>query len=101
MYAHSVYGYWDGKWQRFFHKDINGNKYADDANAVPQRLKAAKAVSKNILARYIKGEQGKPSDFYCDKYNQGCFKLYYLKTYMERAGDSTTAQKLKIYSWGD
>ena len=101
VYAHSVYGYWDGKWQRFFHKDINGNKYADDANAVPQRLKAAKAVSKNILARYIKGEQGKPSDFYCDKYNQGCFKLYYLKTYMERAGDSTTAQKLKIYSWGD
>lgn len=102
VFAHSVYGYWDGKWQRFFHDDLKyGNKYADNPKKAPQRLKAAKAVSKNIIAHYIKGEQGKPGDFYCDKYDVGCFKLYYLKTYMEQAGDSATAKKIKIYSKGD
>lgn len=102
VFAHSVYGCWKGKWQRFFHDRIKyGNDFADKENVVKQRMKAAKAVSKNIIAHYIKGEQGKPSDFYCDKYDQGCFKLYYLKTYMEKAGDSATAKKIKIYSKGD
>ncbi len=102
VFAHSVYGFWDGKWQRFFHDAVKyGNKYADDSKKAPQRIKVAKAVSKKIIARYIKGEQGKPSDFYCNQYNQGCFKVYYFKTYMEKAGDKATAKKIQIYSWGD
>ncbi len=106
VYSHCIYGYWKDpnkesgyKWQRFFHdKKKHGNNYADDSNALDLRFTVAKEVTKNIIAHYVKGEQGQSGDFYCSLYNEKKFKLYNFWEYMNQAGNRGMANQIKKYS---
>lgn len=99
VYAHSIYGHNGEKFVRFYHnKEKNGNAYADNAAVVGERFEVAKDVAKNILSHYVKGEKGVAKDFVSNKYNASRFKVYNLDLYVQKAGDSSTANNLKKYS---
>lgn len=98
VYAHSVYGYWDNKWQRFFHARENGNQYADNPKILKLRFDVAKAITKNIIGHYLEGENGNSGDFYCSLYNEKKFKIFNLHEYEKQAGNATMAENLKKYS---
>ena len=98
MYAHSVYGYYKGKWQRFFHEKSNGNIWADNYKVVELRFTVAKSITKNIIAHYLEGENGHSGDFYCNLYNEKKFKVYNFYEYAKQAGNTGMAEIIKKYS---